>query len=930
MDFGFGSRGLQTGICYNTKIFKDSRNKCCKHTKRNYFGRSKRTSSQRLYRSCTCKSNYGRFLQYIFLGKKENGGHASSNKSSTSEQVSQETTFQNGYFEDGSKSGSDRRLGCDIRSERRLHAHSNIQKSQKISKVLYKRNMLSVQSSSIRAHSGASSLHKNSDGYRGLSSVTSCPTDSLFRRLAVDQSVNKQRDFRSGSHSQSPIISRFHNQCEEIESQPISEFHLSGGSVSPRSRHSGSNSRENFVFESNNSENSEQNLHSSGLFETVGNHGILHSVDTQCSVVHATNSETFNESLASNIQRMGCNSSIFSWPRGSFGMVVRFSKHFERQIFHVSDCISDSHDRCLSHCMGRAYWEPNSSGKMVNERNKSAYKLSGAGSCVSIGETFSSTTQGQKCSDSVRQHNSSSVHQQAGGNEIRGSVSKSLGSVAIDDSQSNTGKGGPYSRCEKHISGPTFTSSDKGDRMVPELQCTTSNISDLGVSVNRSVCLDSQPQVTSVLLMGSPSASICNRCSVNLVAEHVCVCLPANMPDTQSAISCSEVPMSTHSDSPTVVTTTVVSTNTRTSHRKSNSASQNRKSSVSTKNKNSSSKSRNAKSSCMAHIQQGFRAKGFSKQTQKLLIASWRAGTRKDYVAKFNQFHSWCREREIDPYTANLVQIADFLTGLYHKGLQYRTIAGYRSMLSSLAPPVDNKAVGQHPYIIRLLKGIFNSRPPVKRLVPEWDLSVVLEALQKAPFEPLKTVDLKYVTYKTVLLLAITSFRRCSDLQSLKIGEGSVNVTSQGITFIRHGLSKTDRPNHISPTVFIPAYTSNKKLDPRRTLKVYLERTHDLRLEEDGHLSDLFISYVRPYKPVTTQTISKWLVAVIECAYKEQKKSLDSKRLRAHSTRSVSSSWALFKGASMKSILEAGDWSRQSTFTRFYLKNVNTEVLKTS
>ena len=109
-------------------------------------------------------------------------------------------------------------------------------------------------------------------------------------------------------------------------------------------------------------------------------------------------------------------------------------------------------------------------------------------------------------------------------------------------------------------------------------------------------------------------------------------------------------------------------------------------------------------------------------------------------------------------------------------------------MLSTVVNPVDNKAVGQHPYIIRLIKGVFNSRPPVKKLVPEWDLSLVLEAIQKAPFEPMKTVHLKYATWKTVLLLAMTSFRRCSDLHSLKNGEGSVNVTSQGITFIRHGL----------------------------------------------------------------------------------------------------------------------------------------------
>ena len=66
---------------------------------------------------------------------------------------------------------------------------------------------------------------------------------------------------------------------------------------------------------------------------------------------------------------------------------------------------------------------------------------------------------------------------------------------------------------------------------------------------------------------------------------------------------------------------------------------------------------------------------------------------------------------------------ADFLTYLFNSGLQYRTIAGYRSMLSSVLLAIDNTPVGQHTYIIRLLKGAFNTRPPVTKLLPEWDLT---------------------------------------------------------------------------------------------------------------------------------------------------------------------------------------------------------------
>ena len=49
------------------------------------------------------------------------------------------------------------------------------------------------------------------------------------------------------------------------------------------------------------------------------------------------------------------------------------------------------------------------------------------------------------------------------------------------------------------------------------------------------------------------------------------------------------------------------------------------------------------------------------------------------------------------------------------------------------------------------------------KLLPEWDLDVVLKMLQKAPFEPLFFADLKEITVKTVFLIVITTFRRCSD-----------------------------------------------------------------------------------------------------------------------------------------------------------------------
>ena len=244
-------------------------------------------------------------------------------------------------------------------------------------------------------------------------------------------------------------------------------------------------------------------------------------------------------------------------------------------------------------------------------------------------------------------------------------------------------------------------------------------------------------------------------------------------------------------------------------------------------------------------------------------------------------------------------------------------------MLSSVLPSVNNIPVGKHPYIVRLLKGIFNSRPPAIKLLPEWELPLVLDLLKKPPFEPLSLTPLKYLTWKSLFLAATTTFRRASDIQALKLGPGNVSIQNRGITFIRQGLSKSDRQNHINSKIFVPSFSQDKSLDPVRVFKSYLKRTKKFRnFGREQTKFSLFLSFVEPHKPVISQTISKWLVSLIKLAYEDPKM-----KVKGHSTRATGPSWALFNGAPVNSILNAADWSHESTFIRFYLRDVSAIAL---
>ena len=185
---------------------------------------------------------------------------------------------------------------------------------------------------------------------------------------------------------------------------------------------------------------------------------------------------------------------------------------------------------------------------------------------------------------------------------------------------------------------------------------------------------------------------------------------------------------------------------------------------------------------------------------------------------------------------------------------------------------------------------------------------------------------MRHLTWKVCFLLAITTFRRCSDLQSLTLGEDHVNIQRQGVTYIRTGLSKQDRPSHSDRKIFVPALPNNKTLNPKRALLHYLRRTEQFRkTDSDQEIVKMFLATRKPHKPVSVQTISRWLVSVIKFSYKKHGKTVET--VKGHSTRSVGPSWALFKGASLQQIMESADWSRETTFTKHYMKTVNTDYM---
>lgn len=86
-----------------------------------------------------------------------------------------------------------------------------------------------------------------------------------------------------------------------------------------------------------------------------------------------------------------------------------------------------------------------------------------------------------------------------------------------------------------------------------------------------------------------------------------------------------------------------------------------------------------------------------------------------------------------------------------------------------------------------------------------------------------------------------------------------------------------------------------------------------------GNITSLFISFVKPYKQVAESTISPWVKTTLGLA------GVDLTRFKPHSVWAASASAASHENVLLGTILHTASWSSQSTFAKYYLKEMHKE-----
>ncbi|XP_038062756.1 uncharacterized protein LOC119733242 [Patiria miniata] len=310
----------------------------------------------------------------------------------------------------------------------------------------------------------------------------------------------------------------------------------------------------------------------------------------------------------------------------------------------------------------------------------------------------------------------------------------------------------------------------------------------------------------------------------------------------------------------------------------------------------------------MPHIRERLASTGISNRTSEIIVASWRSKTQKQYASYLRRWDSFCSQHGINPIKPTIGNALQFLTDLFDGGLSYSSVNSARSAISSIILPIDGVTFGSHALTTRFMKGVFNCRPSFPRYKTIWDVGVLLNFLKS--LGSTNELSLKLLSKKVVTLLALVTAQRIQTLHLICIDD--VLISDKECHLRIGSLLKQSRPGVHQADLVLPIFSENPDLCIVTNLSEYIKRTSIVRGEEKV----LFISFQKPFKALSRDSISRWIKDMLKSA------GIDTSVFTAHSVRSASTSAAATAGVPIQLILQTAGWSGAQTFAKFYNKPI--------
>ena len=289
-----------------------------------------------------------------------------------------------------------------------------------------------------------------------------------------------------------------------------------------------------------------------------------------------------------------------------------------------------------------------------------------------------------------------------------------------------------------------------------------------------------------------------------------------------------------------------------------------------------------------------------SHMAKELISNSIRAGTKKKYSSIEEKWVLYCHTRDI-PEKATTTTYANFLAEEFSRNLKYTYIRSYHSALKSYTKDVDWDVLD------KLMKGMYNRRPPTPRYTAIWDVNVLLNFIREIDTGS----SFMNSSKKLSVLLMLLSGNRVNMLTNFKITQENMTLTDTECSFRFDNVLKHSRSGKSEPPMTFLAYPNDRELCPVQTIISFLQKRAELCPEPY-----LFITTTKPYRRASSQTIARWIKRTMLEA------GLNTNVYSAHSCRAASSSAAYLAGVGISTILKSASWSNVTTFKKFYLKEL--------
>ena len=155
------------------------------------------------------------------------------------------------------------------------------------------------------------------------------------------------------------------------------------------------------------------------------------------------------------------------------------------------------------------------------------------------------------------------------------------------------------------------------------------------------------------------------------------------------------------------------------------------------------------------------------------------------------------------------------------------------------------------------------------------------------------------------MLLLLVTGQRGQSIHLMTLSAMKFTESECQFQILNH--TKTSKPGCSATSIRISAFEQDPRICPLAALNEYLDRTQGLLNGEQC----IFITYVKPHRAVSRDTISRWTKSVFVSS------GINSHMFSTHSTRAAAASRAKEKDVPLDVILAHVGWRSAETFGSF-------------